>query len=185
VRCDLPPGDDDRAYKRPLMMRWGNPGTKPRPKWKDVVADIQADQPGRCTMWTCGPSIDWRLRCLAAEAERDEAQGANVLNRNALKHAKAVCEEIFDYAFAGNQTVLDERQNIRQEMFREIGRLARAGIAGEWESRELNIRDAEIEAMAPVVAAAEAWRDADRPDAWDGLVAAIDTYRLARGKAGT
>jgi hypothetical protein len=86
-------------------------------------------------------------RIAALTAALAESEGANILNRNALKHARAVCEEIVDYCFAANQSVCDDHEPIRKEMFREIRELARKGAAEKWESRELNMRDERIAAL--------------------------------------
>jgi hypothetical protein len=81
-----------------------------------------------------------------SEFERETAEGANILNRKALRHAKALCEQIEGYCFAANQSVLDDREPMRKEMFREIRRLAAQGIAGDWRSRELEMVEAERDA---------------------------------------
>lgn len=54
--------------------------------------------------------------------------------RNEIDKARTVCEEIENYAMTANQSVLDDKEEIRKDIFRQIRDLARKGCAKSFES---------------------------------------------------
>ena len=79
-RCDRPRGDQSRADATFAVHMW----RRGRIQHNAAVDAAQAEQPGMCIEQTCDAhEVDWRARCLAAEAERDALRA----ERDALRVA--------------------------------------------------------------------------------------------------